>query len=105
MKNARVTSGVTRSPYCESSILGVGDNVRWRQENGGLILYDVEHDIIYRGNHMTFVIVEQCNGQNTIRDIATYLTSEYRIPYCRALVDVREIIEQMHRWALLEKLV
>lgn len=87
----------------EAAVFCLRNLVCWRQEDEGLLLYDVERDIVYEGNLTALQVVEQCDGQRTVGEIADYLAARYKTRRSQALADATSIIQQMLRLNLIER--
>jgi hypothetical protein len=70
-----------------------------------VLLYDVARDVIYEGNQTARLVIQRCDGRATIVDIAADLATRSGISPKIALVDVRDLVEEMTRFTLLERLV
>lgn len=104
MKSARVTSGVTEHTISGSAVFRVRRNtVSWRPEDEGVVVYDVERDIVYEGNRTALLVIERCDGRTTVGNIAAHLADRYRVPFPQILDDVRGFVGQVAKWGLLEQ--
>lgn len=79
------------------------DAVSWRREGDGVLLYDLERDIVYNGNFTALWVIELCDGRHTVGEIADHFATRYEIPHPQALADVVRIIRQMIEWHLIER--
>jgi len=103
MKRARAISGVTDLETVTFRLRR--DAVCWRQESRGVLVYDIERDVVYNGNSTALQVIERCYGRHTVGEIADCLVARYGIPRSQALADVTGIIRQMVEWEIIERAV
>jgi len=69
------------------------EEVCWRQEHFGFVLYDRRTDGLYEGNHIGCEILRQIDDGEPVDAIGTALCTRYDIPPDRAASDVADFVQ------------
>jgi hypothetical protein len=96
------TSGAT------SDLFGIRLQLRqeelsWRKEDYGFVLYDRRTDGLYEGNHIGSEILKQFDDGTSIDEICAGLHACYAIPLEQAASDVGDFVQFLIREDLVER--
>lgn len=78
------------------------DHVVTREEEFGAILFDPVRGRTHKVNKTGVFILQRCNGENTIEDIAEELASSENILEEKVVKDVEEFLKDLYNRELIE---
>ncbi len=74
----------------------------WRLEAPGVLVYDISRDRVFNGNRTAQMILEGCESETPITEIAAQLSRRFQIPVARADTDVCRFMQQLARFNLVQ---
>ena len=75
----------------------------FREEDEGYLLYDVERDVLYRGNESGRQILALCDGRRTLAEIVNALAVAHNLPDGAVEPKVRAFLEGLQIQGLAER--
>ena len=79
----------------------VTDNLEINESTDGYVIYDPTRDKVHFLNHTAAIILELCNGDNSVEEIIELLSKAYNVPEL-PIAEIQTYIDNLYKEGLLQ---